>query len=587
MLDGFLSVGGREVVNSARSYGYASTSDCPALWLVNPECESLADALAEPGYSFDNVDQAPWFDPDRPDVSRRFLGVYGIMLDGSRDSTRTAEMTELAGSGGRIGGRRHASRQVRVQAWLTAAGRDALEYGMGWLAAAVSADSCGLHNSMCGVTDVSFFTDCPPSYADSFGVPADRVFVQSSPPPMMDRMDEVLWVDTSAARRVVKQWRGQGSPGVDTSSIVMDGFVVVNTYIGVQPVVVPAGGVTLTVVGSVVAAASTAGLTATMGGVVWTASVDGDTYRASAAGSVVLSEGTWSLVTLTDTPYEGDAFDGDTPGAWWGAGGWTVVDDTKYNQAITDRQRYIHDTDCISGPFTVMERESSDGIHIGRLVEFTLGAEDAYVYAAPREVGLLPSLPSVVQDTLYNLLPTPSMELTDGSSIVVSTNYSLNPSVETNATGWTAFTIGITPVATGARSTELAAAGVASFKSSVVATNSGTDGQVFAYQEVSLAGVPSSARVSIGMWATLVRVAGTAVLGTIDMGIEWCDSGGALILYTPIGSEPATGGPLSLTSLRPPAGAVMARVIASGNVTSWSVGASLALYADALSVTVP
>lgn len=426
--DNYLSVGGLEIGNSARAYGYATTADCPANWLRDPDGASLADALGDAPYDYDNIESAPWYDPDVDALARRFLGVYVLSMDQLRDSTRSAQVTQRTGDGARIGGRRFASRAVRVQAWLTAAGRDALDYGMMWLSAALTSGNCGQHNSRCGVADAAFFVDVPRPKAE-----------------------------------------------------------------------------------------------------------------------------------------------GET--------------DDEYAAAIAPLRRFIHDVDATSGPFTVEERESRDGVHFGRLVEFTIEAEDAFIYGTTWQVPLTPTLPTVVQDTPYNLVPVPSAELA-GSSLVVATNYSTNPSVETDATGWGTAVLGFTPATTGDRSTELAADGVASYKASVTTTNSGTNGVMTAYQEVALAatgGVP----VSVTIWAALLLRGGTATLDTVDGRIDWLDSGSAVIATTNLSDGDLAGAAMSVRSVTPPPTAVKARVVASGRVASWAVGAQLALYADALALTVP
>lgn len=862
---GYLEVGGREVANSARAFGYATTADCPASWLKDPECAGITDALGDVAYDFANIDQAPWFDPDQADLSKRFLGVYPITVENLSDSTRTAEVTERSNDGGRIGGRRHTSRAVRVQAWLTAQGADAMDYGMGWLAAAVSAGACGQHNSRCGVADLSFFTDCPPGRVD---VPDYTAWT----PQAVDLFTNPRFEDTSdtvEARRNLASdpaatanrsagggvpvwgadWFGSGTTGAISSvTDATDGplpelatyqrktwtstnggsgnvgwshaslagtlgypvtpgqTLSVSSYlrpssgghtariqygwfdssgVGIGPttygaslempvgewsrimatVTAPAGaafcgfrsdvlygpwaiGDTLDGTGLLVELSPVVGdyfdgafspdsdLTPSWKGTPdaspsvltgvgvtsanisgpnvanfqssqWavegthsvritpkSASTDtftslggdtggmrlglvaGETYTmvavcrlsapltgtlnpssrsivffnrvggtylrtnsppvpneageyearltftvdpAATEAFVRLYNGAsagngdvwWDMATLVEGVYDGPPFTGSSPDDYDQYGkavaqySWDGAEDAststretrtrfyrpqsadEYEATVSPFRRFAHDVDATSGPFTVQEHKSSDGVHVGRLVEFTITAEDAFIYAATRQVPVLPSLPTVVQDTLYNLFPTPSMELTGGGSVVVATNYAQNPSVETNATGWASNTVAITPAATGDRSTELAASGAASYKVSVTATNSGTNGQLLAYQDVSLASIPAGSKVSVGMWATLVRASGTAVLGNIAMRVDWLNSSSATISSTSLGTEPAAGGPLAATSLTPPAGAVTARVVAAGNVTSWSAGAVLALYADALSVTVP
>jgi hypothetical protein len=80
---------------------------------------------------------------------------------------------------------------------------------------------------------------------------------------------------------------------------------------------------------------------------------------------------------------------------------------------------------------------------------------------------------------------------------------------------------------------------------------------------------------------------GTAVLGTVNAYVYWQDAAGTTLRIDAVGNQPATGGAVSAKSLLPPAGTTKALVNARVNVTSWSAGAIIRFYADALAVTVP
>jgi len=663
--DDYLALGGLEIGNSARAYGYATTADCPVAWLRDPEWDGAAEALGDLPYDFANIASAPWYDPDSDDLSRRFLGVYPLSLNNLRDSMRTATITQRTTDGGRIGGRRHAAREVRVQAWLTAQGSDALEYGMTWLSAALAAGGCGQHNSRCGVADMAFFTAAPPARGEvpdfSEWAETRRNLATEPQPVSLSQQDGKMKIDggrwfgsggatgtysvvtdatdgplpeiTSYAR---KTWSVVGTGSGDLGFSLSKGNANTTATTGV-PVVV---GHTYTLSGWIRASADY-GVDSSQGAQmqVWFHAADGTYVSSNNTGRFNLVADEWARVSLTftipagvatfgavldidggaipavgftldgtgllleDSPNLGDYFDGSSVSAtyaraeWLGAVGQSQSiyetrhdimrpqTDDEYAATLAPLRRFVHDVDTISGPFTVDERESSDGRHIGRLVEFTIGAEDPFVYAVTREVPLTPTLPTVVQDTPYNLTPNPSAELEDGT-ILVGTNFSTNPSVEVDATGWTAFSTGVTPAATGARSTELAADGVASYKVSVTATNSGSAAQLLAYQDVSLAatgGVPVSATI----WAAALVTAGTAVLGAMTGKVEWRNGSGTLLATTPLSAGDVAGAAMSAKSMDQPSGATSARVIALATVTSWSVGAQLALYADALAVTVP
>lgn len=163
MFHGYLAIGDNEIGNNARAAGYQRTSDCPILWIRKEgDCESLAEALFDAPYVYDSIDQAPWYDPDDPDTTSRFLGGYIVSISGLSDSTITVHSNEKLTAGSVVTGSRHASREVRVRMFLTARGMDAMEVGMTWLSNALTARDCGTHGAACGMADLQFFVSCPP-----------------------------------------------------------------------------------------------------------------------------------------------------------------------------------------------------------------------------------------------------------------------------------------------------------------------------------------------------------------------------------------------------------------------------------------
>lgn len=162
--EGYLALGGQEIINNARAYGYTQTAGCPTHMLKrDAHCPNLWDALGEAApYDYAEIGDAPWFDPAKPDVSSRFLGAYALRIDEVGDSTRRAEMSDTIGDGGVLGRSSKGPKEARVTALLIADGRDALEYAEHWLSATLDADTCAQHSDACGVTDLAFFADCPP-----------------------------------------------------------------------------------------------------------------------------------------------------------------------------------------------------------------------------------------------------------------------------------------------------------------------------------------------------------------------------------------------------------------------------------------
>lgn len=453
MFSGWLCVGGLEIGNNARARGYAESADCPVSWFNAEPCDTLADALGDEGmYTVDHIDKAPWYDPD-DETTSRFYGVYLTSLGDVSSSTRVGSFTEGILDGGTPGRSRHAGKQFRVRAWLTADGEDALEAGHSWLDAALEATSCGTHaGGTCGATDATFLTACPPP------------------------------------REVVN---GQ---------------------------------------------------------------------------------------TQTDEQYE---------------------------NSVSTLVRHMHDVICISGPIEIETHQSSDKIHWGRLVEFTLYAGKPWLYGDTRPLGLSPTPATIVQDVPFNLVPAPSAEVA-GGAVVVATNYSTNPSVETNTTGWTmrvfsdpASSPDVAPYAsTGRVVGELAASGTASLRMRILgdATEAANYADLQAEQTVDISARPAGARVSISVWAAMVNVGSqaTAYLDALYARVYWLDGAGTEISGDIVGQDIARDGNFSgnvfaTESMLPPAGTVSARVLIDGYCW-WTSGANksdIRLYVDALAVTVP
>jgi hypothetical protein len=432
MWNGWLAVGGTELVNTARTIGYAKTAGCHLGWMVERNDLGIRDALEQDVYTHANIGQAPWYDY-RNEASTRFYGVYGIQIKEASGSTRQADITEGITDGGTANAVRHSGRAIRVRAWLSALGNDALEYGMSWLDSALQLGRCGLHADSCGKSDLTI-------------------------------------------------WAGRPRQ------------------------------------------------------------------------------------MLPDEPVE------------------------EYLADVRKLRRTIHDVTGISGPLTVENRISNDGMHYGRLIEFTLYAGKPWVYADPRVIDLLPTDPSVIQDTPFNLVPVPSAEQGRGGWYEVAKNHSANPSVETNDTGWAKSQSGAVIAANvvGGRSTLLAAVGVASYRSRMTATATAATGAIMVEHTVTLDhAVVAGERASVSLWANAAVVSGTAVIADTQLIVVWRDVANAVLRTDTIGTYTGNTGALSQKSIVPPLGATNAILRAQCNLTSWSNGAIIDLYADAAALTTP
>ena len=166
MYRGWLNFGGNEIANNERVRTLTRTAPVPVGWFVDPREPSVQTALSPTeSYDYDNIENAPWYDPTQP-ASQNFFGVFVMGISGLPDGTRQSGIVESIYDGGTPGIPRKAVKQVTVSALLTARGLEALEYGLTWLDAVLDVDSCGQHGDLCGLTDLEFLTDIPPEQGE-------------------------------------------------------------------------------------------------------------------------------------------------------------------------------------------------------------------------------------------------------------------------------------------------------------------------------------------------------------------------------------------------------------------------------------
>jgi hypothetical protein len=101
-----------------------------------------------------------------------------------------------------------------------------------------------------------------------------------------------------------------------------------------------------------------------------------------------------------------------------------------------------------------------------------------------------------------------------------------------------------------------------------------------------LAGITPTTRVSFNAWASSSVQSGTATLGLIEFLVIWYN-GATYIGESVIATEPATGGAMSVKSVLPPAGTNSVTIRVKQHIPSWSSGAVVRMYIDAVAVTVP
>jgi len=157
MWDGYASLAGIEVVNSARAVVYAANA---GLALACEPCDTTSLALGEDPYRDVVLDPAPWYDEHQPQ-SKDFLGVFGLQVAGLGVNPVSRTPTDRIVDGATLGPLRRTSREVAFTVALIAVGECALAYGMEWLASVLSGTECG--GSVCGGDQLCMFACCPGS----------------------------------------------------------------------------------------------------------------------------------------------------------------------------------------------------------------------------------------------------------------------------------------------------------------------------------------------------------------------------------------------------------------------------------------
>lgn len=164
----WLSIGGTEVVNTARARAYAAGVPTDAGCAggsasIGCACPGLGPAVEGEGfggYVDPVVDGAPWLDP-AVEASKDFLGVVGLTAEGLGNGTLTREPVALARGGATIGTPRFTHREVVYEVVLVAATPAGAAYGMAWLASVLRGSPPD-----CWGSQGCVFAWCPTSAAD-------------------------------------------------------------------------------------------------------------------------------------------------------------------------------------------------------------------------------------------------------------------------------------------------------------------------------------------------------------------------------------------------------------------------------------
>lgn len=168
MFDGYLSLGGQEILNSQRTKAYADHL-LPQFTLREGccACDTLAEYLGDAPYTTPLQDQAPWVSLYRQE-STEFLGLVPLSLEGFDDSTIQTPYTEVTGDGGVAGRSRRASRELRGSALMLATTEKGMTFGMSWLRDALFGEPCTTGD--CSGTSLCYLASCPDLCDDDLAV---------------------------------------------------------------------------------------------------------------------------------------------------------------------------------------------------------------------------------------------------------------------------------------------------------------------------------------------------------------------------------------------------------------------------------
>jgi hypothetical protein len=171
---GWLCLGGAEIVNQERVSTYAQTLGCGGATIK--DCDScgpqMAVALEDPNgvYTDPVTDEAPWYSATEPD-SADFAGFYALDVSELAPGRIVRTMTPRAtGRGVFLGPETWEAPQVVVTGVLLGKTPCAVAYGFRWLTMSLRGSACA---DGCDGEDLSYLNCCP-TWADG-GDPVDEI----------------------------------------------------------------------------------------------------------------------------------------------------------------------------------------------------------------------------------------------------------------------------------------------------------------------------------------------------------------------------------------------------------------------------
>lgn len=128
--DGYIEIGGQELVNLSRTAQLAGVLGISALWTTPESVQWIQDSLG--GDDYDDITEAPWYDAGYP-ASGEFAGIVPLAFSGLDDSTRVSEITEYVTDGGATSRPRNGTLSIVASVVILASTDSGAEYGKRWL----------------------------------------------------------------------------------------------------------------------------------------------------------------------------------------------------------------------------------------------------------------------------------------------------------------------------------------------------------------------------------------------------------------------------------------------------------------------
>lgn len=158
MFDGYLSIGGVEVLNRARTAAYVKAF-LPKVEVICDDAQ-LRVALGHGSYTSPTSDNAPWYRSTSVPTSE-FYGLFPGKMEGAENSTREVAVTELSGNGAVMTSPRFGSLEIRFVATAFAKNQDSMTAGMAWLRQILSNEGCADGTNGCTGREAKVFSTIP------------------------------------------------------------------------------------------------------------------------------------------------------------------------------------------------------------------------------------------------------------------------------------------------------------------------------------------------------------------------------------------------------------------------------------------